>query len=85
MESGGAMAVLEWAITHGVPGVLVLVCVVLAGIVRKMYRDNMALHEQRVADLKDFLQKSETMQDKLHKTADDLARFVDFSNARRQR
>ena len=82
---GGVMSIVEWAITHGVPGVLVVVCVMLLLMVRKMKADNDELHAERVADLKDFIAKSEAMQDKLHKTADDLARFVDFSNARRPR
>jgi hypothetical protein len=84
-EQGSALAVVEWAITHGVPGVLAVVAVVLALTLRKMYQDNAALHAQRVADLKDFLEKSRISQDKIHKTADDLARFVEFSNQRRPR
>lgn len=72
----------DWALSHGAAGVLAVVCLVQFLAIRKLYTQVNQVQEERVADLKSYAEAGEKMQDKVHKTANDLARFADFSQRR---
>ncbi len=70
------MELLDWAITHGVAGVSLVAAVFL-------YLDNRKLNDLRIRDLQRYTDRLEAVQDKVHKTADDLARYVEYAVQRR--
>lgn len=77
------METLEWAIAHGVAGVLAVVCAFQTYAIRALYAQNAAIQQARIDDLKAMTEAAATSQDKLHKAAADLARFADYSSNRR--
>ena len=68
---------LDWAITHGVTGLSVVAVILL-------YLDNRKLHDQRVRDLQKYTERLEAVQEKVHKTADDMARYLEYSIGQRR-
>lgn len=84
MESDGIAKLVDWGVTHGVAGLSLLIAVYMAWDNRRKDRDLQLVQGQRIEDLKQYTSRIESIQDKVHKTADDMSRFLDYQLQQRR-
>lgn len=73
---------IKWALEHGVPGVLAVSCAGMVWVIHKQWLQIIDLNKNRIDDMKMFIDVSDRLHDKIHKTANDLARVVEVLRRR---
>lgn len=75
---------LDWVLSHGVASVEAIVIIAEAWAIRRLWFAYQASVEERVQDTQKFIELSNKLHDKIHGTADDLAKVVEFIERRRR-
>ena len=74
---------LDWVLSHGVQSVEAVVILAQSYVIYKLWFAYHTSAEQRVQDTQHFIEFSNRLHDKIHGTADDLAKVVEFIERRR--
>lgn len=75
---------LEWAIQNGASGVMAIALIGQSWLLKRLLDENKELHAARIQDHKAFIDVSDKLHDKVHKTVDDLARTAEVIQTRRR-
>lgn len=78
------LTTIGWAIEHGAAGVMAIAIMGQSWLLLRLLNENKELHAARIEDHKAFIEVTSTLQDKVHKTVDDLARTTKVIQARKR-
>lgn len=73
----------EWAVMHGVAGVLTVLVIVQTLVIRTLYARMEKNEEARIDDMRAFNAASAGLHDKVHRTVSDINRVIDFMERRK--